>query len=242
MLAIHGGMNAAVAWAAVSALLPGQGAAHGRLRAAGRHPDAALVGASRPWPRCGSASKRTHGSLGFAWLALGNAGIDMAAADAPGALHRRLRPVVRLRDDGGRAGAGCAGASAPALLWLLPLPFLIFCRPCRTPGAATRPPCWCSRTYPKTGVDPGIGGPHAAQSGGALLARACWAQTEQSAALVVWPEVPAPFYYDDDPRFRDYPDDLARLANAYLLIGVVAHTPRARRSIPRSWFRRRASR
>ena len=31
-------------------------------------------------------------------------------------------------------------------------------------------------------------------------------------AIVVWPEVPAPFYYYDDPHFRDYVDGLARSA------------------------------
>ena len=37
------------------------------------------------------AVEATHGSLGFAWLALGNAGIDMGLPHAPGAPHRRLR-------------------------------------------------------------------------------------------------------------------------------------------------------
>src|SRR5206468_9281905 len=41
----------------------------------------------------------------------------------------------------------------------------------------------------------------------------------------VWPEVPAPFYYYDDPRFRTYADNLARATRAYLLLGIVAHTP-----------------
>jgi apolipoprotein N-acyltransferase len=41
---------------------------------------------------------------------------------------------------------------------------------------------------------------------------------------VVWPEVPAPLYYDEDPRFRSYADNLAQATQAYLLIGLVAHT------------------
>ena len=32
--------------------------------------------------------------------------------------------------------------------------------------------------------------------------------------LIVWPEVPAPFYYYDDPAFRDNVDDLARSTHA----------------------------
>jgi hypothetical protein len=51
---------------------------------------------------------------------------------------------------------------------------------------------------------------------------------------VVWPEVPAPFYfYDEDPRFRKYATGW-RATRAYLLTGVVAHTPPARRSIRRT--------
>jgi apolipoprotein N-acyltransferase len=37
--------------------------------------------------------------------------------------------------------------------------------------------------------------------------------------------VPAPLYYDADPRFRGYIAELARAANTNLLLGVVAHTP-----------------
>jgi apolipoprotein N-acyltransferase len=44
-------------------------------------------------------------------------------------------------------------------------------------------------------------------------------------SLIVWPEVPAPLYYYEDQRFRSYVDQLARMTRAYLLIGIVAHTP-----------------
>jgi apolipoprotein N-acyltransferase len=44
-------------------------------------------------------------------------------------------------------------------------------------------------------------------------------------AIVAWPEVPAPLYYDEDPRFQARVGDLARTLHAYLLVGVVAHTP-----------------
>jgi apolipoprotein N-acyltransferase len=43
--------------------------------------------------------------------------------------------------------------------------------------------------------------------------------------LIVWPEVPAPFYYFDDAQFRNYIDRLARTTRAHLLIGIVARTP-----------------
>jgi len=44
-------------------------------------------------------------------------------------------------------------------------------------------------------------------------------------SIVVWPEVPAPFYYDEDPVFRARTADLARITRAYLLMGTVAYTP-----------------
>jgi apolipoprotein N-acyltransferase len=44
-------------------------------------------------------------------------------------------------------------------------------------------------------------------------------------SIVAWPEVPAPLYYEEDARFRGYMDALARRLQAYLLVGVVAHTP-----------------
>ena len=42
--------------------------------------------------------------------------------------------------------------------------------------------------------------------------------------LIVWPEVPAPFYYDSDARFRDSANNLARLTRTGFLFGTVAFT------------------
>jgi apolipoprotein N-acyltransferase len=44
------------------------------------------------------------------------------------------------------------------------------------------------------------------------------------APLIVWPEAPAPFY-PSDPSFRKYVSDLARDAQATILIGAVGRTP-----------------
>jgi apolipoprotein N-acyltransferase len=43
--------------------------------------------------------------------------------------------------------------------------------------------------------------------------------------LIIWPEVPAPFYYFDDDVFRGYINSLAHATNAYVLVGIVAHAP-----------------
>jgi apolipoprotein N-acyltransferase len=44
--------------------------------------------------------------------------------------------------------------------------------------------------------------------------------------LLVWPEVPAPFYFYADSHFRDLVTGLARLARSWTVIGTVAHTAR----------------
>ena len=58
-----------------------------------------------------------------------------------------------------------------------------------------------------------------------LTLRGALAEPARPPSIIVWPEVPAPFYYFDDPKFRAYIDGLARTAKAYLLLGIVAHTP-----------------
>jgi apolipoprotein N-acyltransferase len=41
--------------------------------------------------------------------------------------------------------------------------------------------------------------------------------------LILWPEVPAPIYYFEDSPLRDRVNNLARLTQAHVLIGTVAH-------------------
>ena len=71
--------------------------------------------------------ERTHGTFGFAWLALGNSAIDMRAADEAGAVCRSLWNFLRAGDHGGdssghhsapwtpRTGVAGGGSSAVAL-------------------------------------------------------------------------------------------------------------------------------
>jgi apolipoprotein N-acyltransferase len=170
------------------------------------------------------AIEATHGSLGFAWLALGNAGVDMG-------LPLRLAPftgVYGLSFVFALMGAVLALAvlrrPRRELLWLAPILLL--------PLLPEMPP-------PARGQD------------AALLLQPNISETEQWTAesltrlkqrlvmvslrgalaeqpppsIIVWPEVPAPFYYAEDPEFRAYLNNLARGAHASVLAGVVAHTP-----------------
>jgi len=75
------------------------------------------------------AIEATHGSLGFAWLALGNAGIDMA-------MPMRLAPITGVyglsfvfMTMATALALASLGRSRLELLWLILLPFLVFLPP-----------------------------------------------------------------------------------------------------------------
>jgi apolipoprotein N-acyltransferase len=58
-----------------------------------------------------------------------------------------------------------------------------------------------------------------------LSLRGALADPRHPPSLIVWPEVPAPFYYFDDEVLRGYVNGLARGARAHVLLGIVAHAP-----------------
>lgn len=167
----------------------------------------------------------THGPLGFAWLALGNAGIDMG-------IPLRIAPFTGVY---GLSFVFMTMATALALavlqrprrelLWLAPLPLLMLL-PAMPPAQAGHDTAllvqpnisetedWTEQSVERMQLEQV-----------ALTARGALTGTEPPPSIVVWPEVPAPLYYYDDPRFRNYVDTLARTIHAYLLIGIVAHRP-----------------
>ena len=167
----------------------------------------------------------THGSLGFAWLALGNAAIDMGAP-------LRLAPftgVYGISFVFAMMATALAGAVLRRprleLVWLAPLLFLVLLPP-MPPAARGRDTAllvqsdiseteqWTTESLAET-----------EREQAALTIRGAETATKQPPSIIVWPEVPAPFYYYDDPVFRNYANRLAQTTNAYLLMGIVAHTP-----------------
>jgi len=163
--------------------------------------------------------ERTHATFGFAWLALGNAGIDML-------LPMRLAPEI------GVYGlsfvfALIAGVVAVLLLrrwrelvWLLPLAVV---------------PLFPAMPEPQIGtqfadvVQPNM--PEETEWSWAALRSSERRLTELSlsqaegAQIIIWPEVPGPFYFYSDPVFRDVATKIAREAHTYFLFGTVAQTP-----------------
>ena len=157
--------------------------------------------------------ERMHAPMGFAWLDLGNAGINM--------------PVpMRLASITGVYGLsfvfamlGCAVAGIALrrprreLAWLLPLPLLLVLPGVPRPAAPTQRALvvqpnidtemtWTADTLRET------------EQKLALLSRA------SGASMVLWPEVPAPFY-PSDAAFREYIAQIAERSQTHFLLGVV---------------------
>jgi len=165
--------------------------------------------------------ERTHGTFGFAWLALGNAGIDMA-------LPMRLAPIIGVYGLSFFFALIAAGIALlivrrprQELAWLGLLLVVIVLPPLpdATPGDRTA-----------VLVQPDI--PEEADwtpvTADAAQRRLVNITTSAAAAgptdLMIWPESPGPFYYSNDPGFRDKVNALARDQHAPLIFGTVAFT------------------
>jgi len=161
--------------------------------------------------------ERTHGFFGFAWLDLGNAGIDMS-------WPMRLAPITGVYGlSFAFAMLSCAVAlllvrrPRRELLWLVALVV-----PIALPGAP-KPAVGSRRALL---VQPNIDtemqwtedNVRATEQKLASLSRA------PGADLILWPEVPAPFYVSD-AQFLDYTARIAQTAGTPFLFGAVGFTP-----------------
>lgn len=173
-----------------------------------------------------TAIEATHGFLGFAWLALGNAAIDMS-------LPLRLAPYTgvwgisfALAMMSAALALALLGRPRVQMLWLLVLPFLAFLPSLpdahrgRETALLVQPDVSEDAEWTAESLD------RSEQEQLALTLRGAMMQAAQPPSIIVWPEVPEPFYYFEDPHFRGYIDNLARTTRAYLLLGIVAHTSR----------------
>lgn len=222
VLEVHGGMGRWGSWgtfllfAVLKAAQSGVFAALAGVLLPGRW---AIPGVAALWV----ALERTHAPLGFTWLLLGNAGTDMS-------VPMRVAPL-----------AGVYGLSflfammnvaivlvlrrraRTELAWLLALP-LLYLLPA-LPEAARPADSLVS-------VQPNVDEQQrwTAESVAAFEKRLVYQSLnsalksdEPPAKLIVWPEVPAPLYYQSDAGLRQEVATLARLANTPLLFGTVAY-------------------
>jgi apolipoprotein N-acyltransferase len=162
--------------------------------------------------------ERTHGPFGFAWLDLGNAGIDMPAV-------MRLAPVIGVYGISfvfAMTGCGIAlvvmRRPRRELAWLLILP-LIYILPAPPVTPATPP------THQALVVQPNI-------DTETEWTRALLDQTERHLALlsrsrgvdlVIWPEMPVPLY-PGDPAFVSYAAQIAQSSQSYFLFAAIGRT------------------
>jgi apolipoprotein N-acyltransferase len=167
----------------------------------------------------------THGPLGFAWLALGNAGIDMG-------VPLRLAPLTGVYGISLIFAASSAAIALVALrrpriqlLWLAALPFLTFLSPMpaarhgQEPALLVQPNISETEQWTTDSVLRLQQELESATQNGVLMGG------QRPPRIVVWPEIPAPLYYYEDAHYHDQIDRLAQTTNAYLLIGTVARTP-----------------
>jgi apolipoprotein N-acyltransferase len=161
--------------------------------------------------------ERTHATFGFTWLDLGNAGIDMS-------LPLRLAPTVGVYGLSfvfAMLSAGLACVVLRRSRWqlapLLALPLLWL-----LPAIPQHVPATQQALMVQPNVDPEINWTPELEE-----------QTERdlvslselaSAPLVIWPELPAPLYYYDDPDVRRDAFGIAA-SHGYFLFETVALTP-----------------
>jgi apolipoprotein N-acyltransferase len=165
--------------------------------------------------------ERTHSMFGFAWLDLGNAGIDMP-------LPLRLAPFT------GVYGLSFLFAITAATLtviilrrgrrelyWLAIVPGLLLLPDLPAPetGSAT-----AVMAQPNMSEDEQWTPESAAHARDELVSRTLQTAMRSGATLILWPEVPGPIYYYRDPTFRDEAANLTRLTHAYFLFGTVGET------------------
>jgi len=165
--------------------------------------------------------ERTHGNFGFAWLALGNAGIDMP-------IPARLAPFV------GVYGISFVFAITAAvvamiilrrnrrqLLWLALVPALLLFPDLPAPHQPTERAVVLQPNMPEEAQWTLTS---AGQARDLLIDLSLEAAVHDKPQLIIWPEVPGPLYYYRDLRFHEEATDLARVAHAHFLFGTVADT------------------
>lgn len=223
VLAEYGGLKGPLSWLALLLFAAAKGlliALFGWLAGFVIHRPFAIPAIAALW----TGLERLNGPQGFAWLALGNAGIGMG-------MPLRLAPYLGVYGISFVFAALATGATLVALrrnrrelIWLAPLlviavlPAIQLTRPPAQSAAVLQPAVkdhdnWTdaeklrafrqfSLTTLAQALDPSRGKP----------------------ALLIWPEVPAPFYYYADAEFREHVTKVAQTARVPFLFGSVAFT------------------
>lgn len=229
VLAVHGGMGYVGGWAVYPLFCLGKGLPAALFAWLAPHllrGRCALPLTAALW----TGVERLHEYTGFMWLALGNAASGMS-------VPMRLAPIT-----------GVYGVSFVLAMMNVAVALLILRRPRRhLLWLATLPLLYLLPALPPPGrgsevavlLQPNIAMDQqwTAEYTEAKVRRLAYLSLNAAlvagrpkAGLVVWPEVPAPFYFEQDPFFRDQLTQMARLASINVLAGVVAYN-RARQPL-----------
>jgi apolipoprotein N-acyltransferase len=165
--------------------------------------------------------ERTHGTFGFAWLTLGNAGISMP-------LPLRVAPFV------GVYGISFVFALISAVIailivrrerrniyWLAIIPALLLLPDLPAPGTPDQTALVVQPNMPEEGWTYAL----AAEERDHVINESLEAAKGGDDQMIIWPESPGPLYYYRDPVFHREATELARLTHTYFLFGTVAETP-----------------
>ena len=170
------------------------------------------------------AAERISTPFGFMWLKLGDAGIDMG-------IPMRLAPLTGVYGLSFMFALMSVGIAMIALrrtrrelVWVLILPMLYalpalpeVSRPTES-AVALQPNIDEEKEWHERDVD------EMQRRLEYLSLQSALAADEPAAAVILWPEVPAPLYYDSDAHFRDRMNSLARVTRSAVLFGTVART------------------
>lgn len=169
--------------------------------------------------------ERTHGPLGFAWLTLGNAGIDMS-------LPLRIAPVLGVYGLSFIFAALSVGIvlviqkrDRRELAWLLALAGLWFLPAIQLTKAPDAQAVSLQPAFSEE-IEWSFDTKSKLVSSAALFTVSeALDVSKPKPSLVLWPEAPAPFYFYEDVGFRREASQVARLSGAPFIFGGVAHAP-----------------
>lgn len=160
--------------------------------------------------------ERTHGTFAFAWLALGNAGIDMGPL-------LRVAPLIGVYGISflfALTAAALASMRVRVMAWSV-LPLVVFLLPGIAPSSPTTS---AVVLQPNLDEEAQWTTESATAMQQRLIARSLQAAEASHAPLIIWPESPGPLYYSTDPQFKAAAEGLALAAHASFLFGTVGYT------------------
>ena len=224
VLQVHGGMGPYGSWGAFAlfAILKGlHMALFAVLAGPLLHCSFAIPAAAAIW----TGLERTHGTFGFAWLTLGDAGIETEALArlAPYAGVYALSFALAMIN----AAVAILLLRRPRreLAWLLALPPVYLLPPLPPPSPAEESAAVVQANVEAERAWNAVTERRFHKRMASLSLQAALAPDQPGPAFLLWPELPAPLYYESDARLREIIADVTRAAAAPLLFGAVAFTP-----------------